>query len=62
MSIKKFIQQLFEQLWDQADQIHALWPSQRKRSHLSSYILFVEGLLGAAASLETDLSQKSAAW
>ena len=25
-----------------------------KRSHLSSYILFVEGLLGAAASLETS--------
>ena len=32
-----------------------------RRSHLSSYILFVEGLLGAAASLETSF-EKSAAW
>ena len=32
-----------------------------KRSHRSSYILFVDGLLGAAASLETSF-ENPAAW
>ena len=58
MSIKVIIQKsgyLSEQLWDQADQFLVLRPSERReRSHLSSYILFVGGLLGAAASQETS--------
>ena len=42
-----------EQLWDQADQFLVLWPSERSEA-TCHHKFIVEGLLGAAASLETS--------
>ena len=48
------------QLWDQADQFLVMWPSDRSET-TCRHTFIVEGLLGAAAGLETSL-ESSAAW